>query len=140
MIDQKVMDAHQWVVDETERKPAWWAEQTAWAYAAIGLVSDALTWDGGWDVLFLALNLVVAAACILVARAPTCLSSVGASAGFSRAILWGLVALRLFGMAFAPDPAIAARLLHAMLGLSFLYFAGCKPPRPRAPRRQVAPA
>lgn len=136
MIDEKVIAMHQWIVDESERQPAWWAEQAAWAFGAVGLVTDALTWTSGWHFVAAALNLSAATLCIFASRTPVFFERISVNGGPARAIFWAIFAMRLGFLIVEPDASRTARVLHEACGLSFLYFASCKPPRPRK-RRQV---
>lgn len=137
MVDEKVIEAHQWVVDESERKPAWWVEQTAWAFIAADLVGIALLWHSGWDVFLVAISLVVGTAMILGSRNPALLSASAARAKPFRLFFIAMAAYKLACLVVGPNIGLAAHLLANLLLMSCQYFCACKPPRPRKPRTRT---
>ena len=134
-IDKKIISAHQWIVDETERQPAWWVEQTAWAFIAADIVAAALTWNSSWNILLAAMTLGVGALMIFASRNPAALA-----AGAEKSMPWRMLFLALaahnaFALFMQADVGRAAHLLGTLLLTSCHYFAACQPPRPRK-RRQ----
>jgi hypothetical protein len=138
MIDQKIIATYQFVVDETERSPGWWAEQTAWAFIAADVVATALTWKGGWDILWVALTLIFGTSMIICSRDPVQLALIGANGKFQRLGLVALVVIFATLLVFVPSINIASDLLSTFLFSSTQYFAACQPPRPRKRRQTVA--
>lgn len=138
MIDQKIIDAHQWIVDESERKPAWWVEQTAWAYIAADLTAVALAWDSGWDILVAAIGLALGAVLILTSRSDALMASAAAQWVSLRVMLVALTVYYTVRLVIAPEVGRAAHLLALVVLTSCHYFAACQPPRPRKRRQSVA--
>lgn len=136
-MDEKLISVHQWIVDETERKPAWWVEHTAWAYIAISIVSVALRWRSGWDVVIIAAVLAMGSRCILYAQNPAKLYADALRSMPLRVFLVFLTAYSVADLAIQRDTVSTTNLLSNLLLTSSYYFAACHPPRPRK-RRQVA--
>lgn len=136
MIDQKITAAHQWIVNVSERQPKWWAEHAAWVHVAIGLATSAATLDGGLSVVLAALNLAGATMWIWMARVPFLLAGVGSS-GMLRLIVWTVVVIRMAILTQTTELLRVAQMVEDLAGLSFLYFAACRPPPPRNRRRQA---
>lgn len=136
MIDQKIINAHQWVVDESERQPAWWAEQTAWAFIAADITAAALSWENTRDIVVVVLCLIVGTAMIVTARNAALLASLSERMMPHRMTFLALLGYQVYQIVNELTVTRAAHLLASVLLLSSYYFAACKPPRPRK-RRQV---
>lgn len=131
MIDDKLLEFFQWIVDESEHQPAWWVEQTSWAFVAADVVAATLTWKGWWSMIGVLITLTLAASMIFSSKFPA-LFTVNAS---------GAVKYRLAFLAFTAFDAVslmvetnaghAAKLLSSVLLVACYYFAACQPPRPR---------
>lgn len=137
MIDRKIIAMHQWIVDESERKPAWWVEQLAWAFIAAQIAASAFTWKGGWDVLWLAISLIFGTVTIIIARSPALLSTSKMNSPSSRQLMLAISIYLIVGLLVNPDAGRFAHLLGMLLMTSWHYFAACEPPRPKK-RRQTA--
>lgn len=140
MIDQKMIAAHQWIVDESERQPGWWVEQTAWAYIATDITATALKLDSVWDIVAVACTLALGRLMILLSRSPALMASIGAS-DLSLGVRFTLFALDVYYIVrlfMEPNIERAAFVLSSVLLLSCNYFVACKPPRPRKRRQTVA--
>lgn len=137
MIDQKVLAGFQWLVDESERQPSWWAEHAAWAGMAFGLVAYILASGNDVKLYWIGALFIVGALNIYACRVPSLLSAVG-SGWYARVLLGALLAIRIFSFVVAPENWRAAYIANDALLLALLYFAACQPPRPRK-RRQTVP-
>jgi hypothetical protein len=140
MIDTKLIAAHQWVIDETQKKPGWWAEQVIMAGTAMEIVRKVVTWDSGWDAVLLFLVLVVAALLVSAARQPILLKSIGTST-WIRPFFLGLTALHLFTL-FAEPGKLALNMLElvaALCMLSYYCFAACDDPKPPKRKEKLVP-
>lgn len=139
MIDTKLIAAHQWVVDESQKKPGWWAEQAVMGATAMELVHSVLTWDSGWDAIVVLLVLIVAPLLVHAARTPHILKSLGQST-WVRGLFLGLVALDAFTL-FATDQIgiNVIDLLGTVLMLSYYCFAACDDPKPPKRKEKLVP-
>jgi hypothetical protein len=137
MTDQKVKAGFQWLVDESERQPAWWAEQVAWASVPFGVIACVLVQPDNGDWIGVAIIFLAGALAIIATRVKALFSMLG-SAGFGRALIWVGLLVRLSLFVANPAGWKVAFIINESLLLSFLYFAACKPPRPRRRRQAVA--
>lgn len=137
MIDQKVLAGFQWLVDESERQPAWWAEHTAWAGTAFGIVAYILAWNGEIELFWLGILFMAGGLMVYLCRVPLFFSMFG-SRGYVRAIFWVSLATRVAAFIAGPANWRAAYIANDALLLAFAYFAACQPPRPRRRRQAVA--
>jgi hypothetical protein len=138
MIDEKLIAAHQLVVDESERQPAWWAEHTAWAFLATHLTASLLLWKGGWDILSAVFGLVLGTTVIYATRSPVLLAMLGSKGKFLRLTLLALIVYYVVKLIMDPSISLASSILSMLLLLSSDYFAACQPPRPRKRSRSVS--
>lgn len=127
-----IRHVYQALVDWSQRKPSWWCRQCAAAFMAIcaaryfagmssapawGTAAVLLTWASAWAFV----------------GEPYVLAVIGS---FSW-IRWLLLFLGV--MTFAVTLNVPGMLGDAAV-VSFYFFAACKPPKPREPRRWLAPA
>jgi hypothetical protein len=137
MIDTKLIAVHQWIVDESQKKPGWWAEHVMLAATCLDIVRRVLTWKSGWDAVTLLITLIVATVLVKAARHEVLLKSIGDSK-WIRGFFLGLVALQLFFL-FTTDQ-VGVNLLDvgaAIFMLSYYCFAGCDAPRPRKRKEKL---
>lgn len=138
--DSAVLDWHQDVVDALQRQPLWICRRLIPAIAACWLARFALqeapaTWVS-----------VVSAVVSVFALWLTCQSAAFlASVGVFRFIRYVFLVLACVDVAAAlalafsaPAPINAVDTLRSLLFTAFYYFAACRPPRPRPPRRAAA--
>lgn len=139
MIDTKLIAAHQWIVDETERKPGWWAEQAIMASITLDIVLRVATWSSGWDAVLLLLSLIIGAVLVHAARNEAFLKSLGESRGI-RAFFLGLIAFQLF-ILFTEEKVVynLMRVVSSIGMVSFYYFAACDAPRPKKRKEKLVP-
>ena len=139
MIDTKLIAAHQWVVDETQKKPGWWAEQAIMAATTLEIVRRVVTWESGWDAVLLLLCLVVCAMLVHASRNPILLKSIGTST-WVRPFFLILVVLQLFTLPAGESIAVELIELISSIGmLSYYCFAACDDPRPRKRKEKLVP-
>jgi hypothetical protein len=141
MIDKKIIDAHQFLIDVSERKPTWWAENIAWAYVAFGFIGLVLVRSIRpqlflIDLFWTGIILIAGGAMVCISRVPAFFSMVGAR-NFIRAIFWVDLAMRIISLFSSAENWKVAYMINSALLLSYLYFCACKPPRPRK-RRQAS--
>jgi len=130
MLDDKLIAAHQWVVDVSEKKPGWWAEQTAWVYTVATIVARVLVWKGGWDAVMLFVGLIVGSGMVMGSRNEAVLKSLSQTS-------W----IRMFFASFTIFSGTIWLLdfksqsflyfVSSCMMLSYYCFAACQPPRPR---------
>jgi hypothetical protein len=137
MIDQKVMAAHQWVIDKSQRTPAWWDEHLAWAFGIFNAIAYILANSGNIQPFWLGIIVFASAGMFWISREPFLLSFVG-SKDLIRWFFWVDFLTRTIQCAKDPTNWRAAYLLSAIVILLFLYFAACKPPHPRKHREATA--
>ncbi len=140
MIDTKLIAAHQWVIDETQRKPGWWAEQVIMAGTAMEIVRKVVTWEGGWDAALLLLVLIVCALLVGAARQPPLLKSIGQSM-WIRGFFIGLSALHIFTLFTEPGKVAlnVLELVSSLCMLSYYSFAACDDPKPPKRKEKLVP-
>jgi hypothetical protein len=145
-LDRWLLAQHQHIVDWGQRSPAWLAEQCALMMAVLTLVGAALEQDwGAVGLVLVGLSLGCIALLFLVAREPATLAAMGA---VSRLRWWLLALLLVRLMWLVLLLALGLEIRRYMLfsvasgvGLvAYVYFAACRPPRPRLPRPRIAAA
>lgn len=130
---------YQWLVDASQRKPAWWVEQCAYAFLVFGaadvmMVSKGAAW---WRYLMVFLIFIGALSIWLEAKIPSMMAR-SATAMRWRRFLLVLVSIN--------TPLIVLREALWLPGFAFglalissYYFAACKPPRPPERKTKLAP-
>ncbi len=145
-LDRWLLVQHQHIVDRAQRSPAWLAEQCALMMAVLTLVGAVLELDwGAVGLVLVGLSLGCIAVLYLVAREPTALAAMGAA---SRVRWWLLVLLLVrltwLVLLLASGLEVQRYMLFSVasgVGLvAYVYFAACRPPRPRLPRPRIAVA
>jgi hypothetical protein len=136
MIDRKLISIFQWIVDVTERQPAWLVEQTAWAFVTADIVATVLTWHGFLSFIGATLTLAVGTYMIISSRIPALLAKNAETDGNFRLWTVAYTIYNFFDLCFHAKIGVAAHLLSSVLLMACYYFAACKPPRPRR-RRQT---
>lgn len=137
MIDSRVISLFQRIVDQSERQPAWWVEQTAWAYVAAAIVATIHTNDGIWQVIGVAGALALATALIWSSKKPSLLAASASAVKPFRLGFLVLIGCNAVSLILHTNSGRAAQLLSSVLLTACYYFAACNPPRPRR-RRQTA--
>ncbi len=140
--DARLIAAHQWVVDLTQRQPAWLARQCV----ILGVLSTLVRWvtfgpASAWSTALLALAFLLM---VGVTYVPTWFHATSFIDGPLRVALamWLVIegSVLLLALALSAPPDIVARLALSTVNditlISFYGFAACRPPRPRAPRPQ----
>lgn len=129
----------QGVVNLSGRDPVWWARQCAVLHVLLSVmlcVLDGWTW---WRVLALLTAPLFLAPAFL---APDALRVICDAPGFRRFMLaFELAGLLLSAIIFAAGRADAALVCADAAGLAFMafvYFPGCRPPPPPAPRGRLS--
>lgn len=144
--DAALLKLHQWAVDLSGRSPAWWAEQCAYANGAA----------------------VIATFCLRPTRGALVLLTTILLLAYSAAAAWGVRSGRIVGHEAVPTMRrLCLGLLGVCIGCDVLllaagvapmaphqwtidigmavwtalhYFASCRPPAPRPPKRSAAMA
>lgn len=137
MIENKLIAIHQWIIDATQKKPGWWAEQTIMGATAIDMVKLALTWDGVWSAVSLIMILLCATGGVLVARNESSLKLVGASFIVRRFFI-ALVVYQVYLLFTSKQVSInILEVLSVLLVLSYYCFAACEAPRPKKRKEKL---
>lgn len=130
----------QTVVDISQRKPEWWAQQSLIATLVLECIRQVVfIKPSDWIAYAL---LFLGALCLAGMWLFTLSPALLAYAGSDRRLRAMLVVLSLFRIPVlftAPERAVIGLVCDACY-LSFFYFAACKPPRPRVPRSKLASA
>lgn len=140
-LDQWLIDTpYQGLINWSQRQPAWWVEQCAAAIAVCAITEAALKPElGAWEYFGLLLSLVLATGFFFYSRLPAVLVHAAKNDRFRRLIL-ALTILGWAAMAISPKLKAglsALSLASDVLPLSVWYFAACKPPKPREPRKKL---
>lgn len=137
-IDTRVLAAHQWLVDFTGKDPRWLIEQCAYALLVSGLLRAMLA-DGvpGWWRFMAAVSTMMLAFWIyLDVKRPLFLAATARSVGWRRVFLVMTAAFAPF--VYLSEPALSAlRVANDLAFLGSFYFAACRPPAPRPPKRRL---
>ena len=137
MIDSKLIAMHQWIVDETEKKPTWWAEQVIWPAFTIDMVVRVLTWKSSWiDMLIMFFLLTFGALLITAARNESMLKQLGQSVAI-RMMLLALLAFHIGTLFVAMRGVSMLYVVSGALTVSYYYFAACEAPRPKKRKQLV---
>lgn len=131
---------YQWLIDVSGKKREWWVEQCAYAYLVAGMLDAFLTvGSDGKRWLLAGLTMVVALLIFLDAKIPAMMEMTAAMPHLRRLFLvvsCFSIPLRLLEM----SPRGAAAAIATLALLSSYYFAACRPPKPREPRRKMVMA
>lgn len=138
MIDRRFVTFYQWVVDISERRPAWWIEQTACAYVAADIIAAVLTKTDASEMISIALTLFVGAVMIMASRIPPLLAVFATIGVPFRLFFLATTAFNTVILCLRPSAGNAADMLGSAMLMSYYYFAACRPPRPRKRRQLVA--
>lgn len=137
-IDSRLIAAHQWLVDLTQRAPAWLARQCC----LLGFVAVAIRYAiMGHALWAAAVTMIAFAGIAAITLSPGWFHSMGRDLWLRSIFLAVLaidVALLLLALLLpVPHETVARFTLGCLPDLclvAFHYFAACQPPRPRAPR------
>jgi hypothetical protein len=139
MIDTKLIEAYQWIVDESQKKPGWWAEHAIMAAVTIDIVRRVITWKGGWDAVILLLVMVMAVLLVHAARNPPFLRQLGSSTAI-RSLFLVIVILRVCILFGSDQISIHLMdLVGSTAMLSYYCFAACDDPRPKKRQEKLVP-
>lgn len=141
MIDEKLISAHQWVVDTSEKKPEWWAENLAWAYVAFGVIGYFLLKSTDSNpfsayIFWTGLLLIAGAMMVVFARTPALFAMMGTKK-IMRVLFGADLVFRIVMFFSHPEHWRAAYMINSALLVSYCYFSACQAPRPRHRRRAV---
>lgn len=136
-MDARLLAVFQWLVDLVGRPTSWWAENCAYVLLVGGVLREVLRPVPGWFWWGVIGSLVFATLIWGAARAPAVLQWIG------RDRFWRFVAVAttIFAtlVTLGKGPVDFWLCLLANIGYaSFYYFAACRPPKPRPPRRVLA--
>ncbi|WP_407305818.1 hypothetical protein [Acinetobacter sp.] len=137
MIDRKLIDAYQWVVDASQKKPGWWAEQVMIGTTVIDIMLRVTGWNSGWDAVLLLMTLMFGTILIALARNEAMLETLGSSTTWIRPFFLGVNAFQLTHLIMAPTSRAALQLVSGLLFMSFYYFAACENPRPKKRKEKL---
>lgn len=126
-IDTTITAAHQWVVDLTQRQPAWLGRQCAAGMGLIVVVRVAL---GQYSALWVAALALCAVALLWALTFSAWLYD--KPTGFIR--VFSIANLAAGAVALSLAPSALPTFVYDLLLLAYNYFGTCRPPRPRAPR------
>lgn len=139
MIDTKLIAAHQWVIDETQKKPTWWAEQVIMGATSLDIVHKVLTWNSGWDAVMLLLILVITAMLVHATKNPVFFKSIGESKRI-RMFFLSFVVYHCATLFLEKDLAMnLLQTISTMFMGSYYYFAACEDPKPPKRKEKLVP-
>lgn len=136
MIDRKLIELHQWIVDSTEKKPRVWAEQMGYGYTVTSIVHEVLKWESGWDAVLLLLALVVGAGMVIVSKNEVALKGMGQST-WIRPFLLAMNFVSIVTLIMGTKYSSVLGSLSGVLMLSYYYFAVCENPRPKKRKEKL---
>lgn len=137
MIDEKLIAAYQWIVDTSQIKPRWWAEQSIMALTAIDIVRRVVTWKSGWDAVWLFIALTSSAILIMWTRNEVQFKSLG-EWKFLRVLMLSFSIFHFVEVWIADDTAMSILLWLSSTGMtSYYYFAACTEPKPRRRKEKL---
>lgn len=136
MINSSVQKAHQWIVDESQKKPGWWAGQVAFAYAVLGIIGTLLSWGGGTDIFLMAMFFFVAPMLIWAANQEIGLKMLASSRNSKTVlVVCSLYQLGVFVSKSSPDRFLM--FVSTSLLVSYFYFAACDNPKPKKRKEKM---
>lgn len=135
-MDKKLISLHQWIVDETERKPGWWGEQVLLPSTIVAIITRVIRWNSGFDAVFLLLTLFVGAFGIMAARNEALFKQFG-EAVWVRGVFLGLIAINVFALFVQFSGLNVLDIISCTLFASFYYFAACENPRPKKRKEKL---
>lgn len=137
-LDQWLIDRpFQGLVDLMQKDRAWWVEQCAYAVLITSVGSAMFRVEPAYVLLFG--NLLVAACFVLSSRMPAALELMGGRKNVRLAML--VLAVLTAPLLLKHGSAVFwMEMLNGLAFTSVYYFAACKPPKPREPRRKMARA
>lgn len=135
MIDKPVLDFHQWIVDLTQKKPRWCAQQAFYLMALFTCFK--IFWERPSIAYIFVCSFVLTLLWVLLRfRTDDRLSSIGSM----RMLLWVFPVLDLIRMFNGhTDAGNAAQLASDVMFVAVYYFCSCKPPKPRLPKTKLVP-
>lgn len=138
--DWLIEGPYQAVVDFSQRQPAWWGRQCSIGYAVMSVLCFLVSPD---EVPWIRYSFLIAGG-LMFARIWEVTSAQPIFAGMGRIrllrlLLWLGLLLMLHGVSTRWRAQALALSVGQVCVLSVYYFAACKPPRPRAPRFNLAP-
>jgi hypothetical protein len=134
---------YQPMVDLFEKKPQWWVEQCSMALLLSAVMVSMWRDSGSMQYVRLATDVLCAALFVAYARMPVLFEWL-AKADFTRRFLL-ILDLPLMVLILIPtkDYSYAinvADISNSIAFLSVYYFAACRPPKPREPKRRLVPS
>lgn len=137
MIDEKLIAAYQWIIDTSQIKSRWWAEQSVMALTAIDIVRRVVTWKSGWDAVWLLIGLMSSAILIMLTRNEAQFKSLGEWTGL-RLLMVCFSIYHLIDVLRGDNMAMSILLCLSSMGMtSFYYFAACTDPKPRRKKEKL---
>ncbi len=129
---------YQGLVDISQRKPTWWAQQCVLGSLVMFVIQFVLfPQPGVWKpYAFLGVNTITLSVLWLATLSPALFAWIGAA----RPVRCFILVLLLTNL-YIDEPTRDVLVLFGNFGVtSVYYFAACKPPRPRVPRTKLAGA
>lgn len=135
-LDEKIIQAYQWIVDTTEKKPQWLAKQVAMLYLIPEAMARIVNWQSGWDAVWLLVTMMVAGSMIYATHVEPLFRSFGNSF-WARPVLLGLIVGQIIVCTMAPTGRSFLFIIGGIGMLSYYGFAGCEAPRPKRKEKLV---
>lgn len=136
IIDDKLIGAHQWIVDTTEKKPTWCAEQSAYLNALVTIASSVITWEDGWDLALLCLMMIIAALLVFSTKNEAVFKRFS-EAHWVRGLFIAFTVINTFSLVQAPSGLGFLHLIGTVTMGMYYYFACCEAPRPKKRKEKV---
>lgn len=136
MLDEKIIQLYQWIVDTTEKKPQWLAKQVAMVYLIPEAMARIVGWESGWDAVWLLVTMVVAGS-MVYATYDESLFKVFGDSPWARPVLLCVIISQLATFAMVSSGRSFLFIIGGIGMLSYYGFAACEGPRPKKRKEKL---
>lgn len=135
-LDEKIIQAYQWIVDTTEKKPMQLAEPATLIYFFGECMARILNWESGADTMFIGLAIILTSGMLYATRVESYFKMLGDSL-WIRPMFFGLVIANAAVVLVHPTGRGFLFLISGLGMFSFYGFAGCEGPRPKKRKEKL---